>query len=138
MNSKTPVVLIDSCGWLEYLTDGANADFFSTPILAQSKIIVPTIIIYELWKKIVRERGEEIALEVTAQLKRFDIVPLDENLSISAAKISLELRIPMADSIIYATAQKNEAVLWTQDADFKGFRDVKYIEKKRIGGIIQS
>jgi predicted nucleic acid-binding protein len=133
VNSNTSVDLIDSCGWLEYFTDGPNVDFFSAPILAQSKIIVPTIVIYELWKKIVREQGEEIAIEITAQLKRFDIVPLDESLSISAAKISLEHKLPMADSIIYATAQKHKAVLWTQDADFKDFTDVKYIEKTRSG-----
>jgi predicted nucleic acid-binding protein len=86
--------------------------------------------LYELWKKISRERGEDEAIDLVAQLKRYQIVPLDENLAISAAKISNERRIPMADSIVYATAKQYNAVLWTQDADFKNFNDVKYVEKK--------
>jgi len=124
------MIVIDTCGWLEYFTDGPNANFFSTPIRDNSRIIIPTIVLYELWKKISRERGEDEAIDLVAQLKRYQIVPLDENLAISAAKISNERRIAMADSIVYATAKQYNAVLWTQDADFKNFNDVKYVEKK--------
>jgi predicted nucleic acid-binding protein len=124
------MTIIDSCGWLEYFADGANADFFSTPIKDNSEIIVPTIILFETWKKISRERGEDKAIELVAQLKRYKIIPLDEELSISAAKVSNENNFAMADSIIYATAKKYNATLWTQDSDFKDFENVKYKEKK--------
>lgn len=124
------MTIIDSCGWLEYFADGANADFFSTPIKANSEIIVPTIILYETWKKISRERGEDKAIELVAQLKRYKIIPLDEELSISAAKVSNENNFAMVNSIIYAIAKKYNATLWTQDSDFKDFENVKYIEKK--------
>ncbi len=124
------MTIIDSCGWLEYFANGANADFFSNPIKDNSEIIVPTIILYEIWKKISRERGEDKAIELVAQLKRYKIIPLDEELSISAAKVSSENNFAMADSIIYATAKKYNAALWTQDSDFKDVENVKYIEKK--------
>jgi predicted nucleic acid-binding protein len=124
------MTIIDTSGWLEYFTGGPNSDFFSTAIKKDPNIIIPTIILYELWKKISREKGEDKAIELVAQLKRYEIVPLDESLSISAAKISNEYKIPMADSIIYATLMKYNATLWTQDSDFKDFENVKYIEKK--------
>ena len=124
------MILIDTSGWLEYFANGPNADFFAAAIKNDSNIIVPTIVLYELWKKIFREEGEEKAVEFVAQLKRFDVVPLDENLSISAATISSEHKLAMADSIIYATAKKYNATLWTQDSDFKTLDNIKYIEKK--------
>lgn len=123
------MTIIDSSGWLEYFAGGPNASFFAEAIKNNRDIIVPTIILYELWKKISRERGEDKALELVAQLKRYKIVSLDESLSISAAKISGEYRIAMADSIIYATAKNYKAELWTQDADFKDLEDVKYKQK---------
>lgn len=123
------MIIIDTSGWLEYFTGGPNSNLFSTAIKNNPKIIIPTIILYELWKKISREKGEDKAIELVAQLKRYDIISLDESLFISAAKISNEHRIPMADSIIYATAKKYNATLWTQDSDFKDFDNVKYIEK---------
>ena len=83
------MIIIDSSGWLEYFIAGPNSKFFAAPIKNNTKIIVPTIVIYELWKKISREKGENKAIEVVAQLKRYEIVPLDESLSISAANIKL-------------------------------------------------
>ncbi|MCK4766038.1 MAG: type II toxin-antitoxin system VapC family toxin [Candidatus Aminicenantes bacterium] len=127
------MTIIDSSGWLEYFAGGTNAAFFAEAIKNNRDIIVPTIILYELWKKISREKGENKAIELVAQLKRYKIVPLDENLSISAAKISGEYKIAMADSIIYATAKKYKAALWTQDADFKNLEDVKY--KRKADGV---
>jgi predicted nucleic acid-binding protein len=126
------MILIDTSGWLEYFSNGPNADFFANAIKNDSNIIIPTIILYELWKKILREEGEDKAVEFVAQLKRFEVVPLDENLSISAATISCEYKLAMADSIIYATAKKYNAILWTQDSDFKTLKNIKYIEKKKI------
>lgn len=124
------MIVIDSSGWLEYFIAGPNSKFFAEPIKNNPEIIIPTIVIYELWKKISREKGENKAIEVVAQLKRYEIVPLDESLSISAAKLSSQYKMAMADSIIYATAKKYNATLWTQDSDFKDFENVKYIEKK--------
>lgn len=103
--------------------------FFAEPIQNATDMIVPSIVLYELWKKISREQGEDHALELVAQLKRYAVIPLDENLAISAATISNKYRIPMADSIVYATAQKYNATVWTQDVDFKDLRGVKYKEK---------
>jgi len=124
------MTIIDSSGWLEYFIGGPNSDFFSKAIKNNPEIIIPAIILYEIWKKIAREKGEDTAIELVAQLKRYEIVPLDENLSIYAAKISSEYRLAMADSIIYATAKKYNAILWTQDSDFKDLKNVRYIEKK--------
>ncbi len=124
------MIVIDTSGWLEYFTGGPNSNIFSTAIKNNPKIIIPTIILYDLWKKISREKGEDKVIEVVAQLKRFDIISLDESLSISVAKISNEFKIPMADSIIYGTAKKYNATLWAQDPDFKDFENVKYIEKR--------
>jgi predicted nucleic acid-binding protein len=124
------MIVVDSSGWLEYFTGELNANLFLTAIKNDSDVIVPTIVLYELWKKISREKGEDKAIELVAQLKRYDIVPLDEGLSIAAAAISLEHGIAMADSIIYATARKYGAVLWTQDSDFENLEHVKFVPKK--------
>ncbi len=91
---------------------------------------MPTICIYEVFKKILTERGEEMAIRITAQLKKYRVVSLDENIAMIAAKISYEQRIPMADSVIYATARTFNATVWTQDEDFKELPNVKYIRKR--------
>jgi len=122
--------VIDSSGWLEYFADGKNADFFSKPILDKSKlIIVPVIILYEVFKKVLIETGEDKALETVGQLQKYKIENIDDNISLSAAKISYKYKIPMADSIIYAVTLKYEAILWTQDEHFEKLRNVKYIKK---------
>ena len=122
--------LIDSSGWLEYFSDGPNADVFTEPIIASSEpIIIPTIIIYEIFKKVLSERREDAAIQTVAQLKKYRSIPLDENIALSAAKISYDRKIPMADSIIYASAKRYDAVVWTQDEDFKDLPNVKYILK---------
>lgn len=122
--------IIDSSGWLEYFTDGANAEFFSRIILDRSKrIIIPSIIIYEVFKKILTDRDEATALKTVAQLQKYQIESIDEGTAMAAAKISAEHKIPMADSMIYAVARKYKAVLWTQDEHLKGLPDVKYTRK---------
>jgi predicted nucleic acid-binding protein len=126
------MILIDSSGWLEYFADGPNARSFAEAILHHQPqdILVPTIIMYELFKKIALERGENIAIYLVGQLKTFCIIPLEEDIAITAAKVSMMHRLPMADSIIYATAQKYNAVVWTQDEDFKKLPGTKFIQKK--------
>ena len=123
--------LVDSSGWLAYFTDGPNSGFFAKAILGTEEIVVPTIIFYEIFRKILSDKGEESALQTIGQLHRYKIVNLDEDLSLSAARISTEHKIPMADSIIYATAKKFRATLWTQDEDFKEFPNVKYVQRKK-------
>lgn len=120
--------VVDSSGWLEYFTNRPNAQFFATPIENHEDLIVPTICIFEVFKHVLRERGEDNAQVAVSIMRQGNVVSLDTVLAMSAAQLSLRLRLPMADSIILATAQAHNAVLWTQDADFKGFEGVEYRE----------
>jgi toxin FitB len=124
------VNLVDSSGWLEFFVDGPNADNFVEPLSERDKLLVPTIIIYEVFKVVFRERGENAALQAAALLRQGSVVELSEDIALRAARLSLVHKIPMADSIILATARANNAVIWTQDDDFKGLDNVKYFSKK--------
>ena len=121
--------VVDSSGWIEYLTDAPNADFFAPAIQDAAQLIVPSISIYEVFKILMRDDIETIAMERTLQMSRGQIVPLDGELAIASARLSLELRLPMADSIILATAQAYDATLWTQDVDFESIAGVRYVGK---------
>ena len=121
--------VVDSSGWLEYFADGANADFFAPAIEKVGELIVPTISLYEVFKRILQQRGEDSALQAVAAMQQGLVVDVDASIAIHAAKMSASLRIPMADSIILTTARMYNAVVWTQDADFKGLDGVQYIEK---------
>jgi predicted nucleic acid-binding protein len=121
--------LVDSSAWLEYFADGPNAQDFSKPIETVSKLIVPTMCIYEVFKRVLVQRGEDSALQAVALMRQGRIIDLDFSLSLLAAKISVESKLPGADSIILATAQSFEAVLWTQDRDFEGIAGVRYFAK---------
>ena len=121
--------VVDSSGWLEYFVDGPNAGFFAPAIENQDELLVPTISIYEVFKRVLQQTDENKALEATALMMQSEVVDLDASLSLSAAKISHAVKIPMADSIMLATARSRDAVLWTQDADFASIPDVKYIPK---------
>jgi predicted nucleic acid-binding protein len=122
--------IIDSSGWLEYFSDGPNASFFSEPLQEAVDIVVPTITIYEVFKVVLRQRNESDALQSVALMEQGSVVDLTSNISILAAKMSIDHRLPMADSIILATARVYGAVIWTQDSDFKGIDGVQYIAKK--------
>ncbi len=122
--------VVDSSGWLEYLADGPNADFFAPSIEDTGKLIVPSISIFEVFKKIMRERNEKEATMVAGLMVMGTVVDLDSRLSIMAARMSHSLSLPLADSIILATAKDNRAMLWTQDSDFKGLDGVQYIARK--------
>jgi predicted nucleic acid-binding protein len=121
---------VDSCGWLEYLTGGPNASFFKPPIGDTRRLVVPTICIFEVFKQL-RTRYDRVeALEGIAFMRQGMVVDLDLHIALRASVISIELKLPMADSIILATARARKAVIWTQDKDFKGIEGVKYIKKK--------
>lgn len=122
--------VVDSSGWIEYVADEANADFFEHPILDNENLIIPTVCVYEVFKRFLREFGEERALEVAGLMSQGKVVELTREIAIDAARISREYKLAMADSIILATAQAHKATLWTQDEHFKSMEGVKYIEKK--------
>jgi predicted nucleic acid-binding protein len=123
------VNLVDSSGWLEYFVDGPNASSFQKPLQDLDNLIVPTICLYEVFKVVLRERGEDDALQIFALMKQGRIIDLTSEIAILAAKISLLHKVPMADSIVFATAQAYNATLWTQDEDFKSIKGVKYFRK---------
>jgi predicted nucleic acid-binding protein len=122
--------VVDSSGWLEYFINGEN-DFFFAPVIENADdVLVPTISLFEVFKRVLIEKNRDDALEAIALMKEGRIVDLDDSLALVAAELSHELKLPMADSIILATARAYDAILWTQDAHFKGMEGVKYIEKK--------
>ena len=123
--------LVDSSGWMEYFSNGPQAVSFKKPIEDTKHLIVPVICIYEVFKKNLQFTDEKKALEITAVMRMGEIVPLDDQRALSAAVMSHAFKLPMADSIILAIAQEFKAILWTQDADFENFPNVKYFEPKK-------
>lgn len=121
--------LVDSSGWLEYFADGANADFFAPAIEEVARLIVPTISLLEVFKRVLQQRGENDALQAVALMQQGKLVEPDAGLALSAAKLGHELKLPLADSVILATARKYNAIVWTQDSDFEGLEGVRYIAK---------
>lgn len=127
--ASEPWNVVDSSGWLEYLAEATNADFFTSPIEDTERLIVPSLGILEVFKRVVRQRGERDALEAVALMQRARVIELDSALAIRAARLGLEHRLPLADSVMLATARAHDAVLWTQDSDFEGIPGVEYIPK---------
>lgn len=122
--------VVDSSGWLEYFAGGSNADFFAKPIEATADLIVPTLSLYEVFKRILQQRSEGDALQAVAVMQQGRVVELTASLALDAARTSLELKLPMADSIMLVSAKAFDATLWTQDADFAKQDGVRYIAKK--------
>jgi predicted nucleic acid-binding protein len=121
--------VVDSSGWVEYLTDGKNAEFFSVTIHDTENLATPTICLYEVFKRVLSEYGDEIALDTMGPMWSGQIVDLTPQLALEAARLSFDLKMAMADSLILATARTYNATLWTQNEHFKGIEGVKYIEK---------
>jgi len=122
--------VVDSSGWLEFFTDGPNAGNFALPLADRTTLVVPTITIYEVFKVICRQRGEDSALQAAALMQQGKSVMLSPSQAMVAAQTSLETGLPMADSIILATARLHKAILWTQDEHFRGLPDVRYFPKQ--------
>jgi len=120
------VNVVDSSVWLEYFADGPNASFFAPAIAATEKLVVPTLSLYEVFKRVLQQRTEDDALMAVATMQQGTVVDLDASIALSAARISTQSRLPMADSVMLATAQAFEATLWTQDEHFKGLAGVRY------------
>jgi predicted nucleic acid-binding protein len=122
--------LVDSSAWLEYFAGGPNAGFFAAPIEKTDHLLVPTLCLYEVFKRILVQRQEGAALSAIAVMQQGHVVALDAALAVDAARVSVTERIPMADSIILTTARFHGATLWTQDSDFEGMPDVRYQAKR--------
>jgi toxin FitB len=119
--------LVDSCGWLEYFANGPHADYFAGPVEDTNSLLVPTICIYEVFRRLLQQRGRSDALEAVAAMRQATVVPLTDTLAMEAAALGLEHQLPMADSVILATARAFNATLWTQDAHFDSIPGVRYI-----------
>lgn len=122
--------VVDSSAWLEYFADGPNASFFAEPIEDIETLVVPTLSLFEVFKRVLQQRDESAALEVAAVMQQGTVVELEATIALNAARLSVELRLPLADSVIFATARQYGAELWTKDSDFEGIEGVRY--RKRI------
>jgi len=122
--------VVDSSAWLEYFANGPNASFFAKPIEQVDKLVVPSLSMFEVFKRVLQQRDENDALQAVAVMQQGSVVDLDASLALSAARLSVEAKLPLADSVILATAREYDAVLWTQDADFKGLEKVQYRKRK--------
>ncbi|MDE3052860.1 MAG: type II toxin-antitoxin system VapC family toxin [Gemmatimonadota bacterium] len=121
--------VVDSSGWLEYFADGPNAAFFAPAIEHPAKLLVPSLSLFEVFKRICQQRGEGPALQAVAIMTQGTVVDLDAALALVAARASAELKLPLADSVILATARLHGAMLWTQAGDFEGMEGVRYARK---------
>ena len=124
------MIVVDSSGWLEFLTNDALADTYENHLKHPSAVITPSIVVYEVYKHSKRLRGEELALDAVAAKQKTRIVPLDNEIAVVAADLSLEYKLPMADAIVLATARLHDAEVVTSDIDFKDVPGVTYIPKK--------
>lgn len=122
--------LVDTSGWLEYLADTKNAKNFAEAIEKTDELIVSSINIYEIYKKILKEKDENTAIQIIGLMKQSKVVDVTSSIAVQAAKLSYEKNIPLADSMIYITAKENDAIVWTQDVDLKNLVGVKYFSKK--------
>jgi len=124
------VNLVDSSAWLEFFADGPNAEILTEPLEETDSLLVPTVCLYEVFKTVIRQRGEAPALQTVAVMRQGRVVDLTERIALMAAELSLLEKLPMADSIILATARLHDARIWTQDADFEGLENVTFVAKK--------
>lgn len=121
---------MDSSGWLEYFADGPNASFFAPALEDAAKLVVPTIAVVEVYRRVCQQRGEAAALDAVSLMQAGEISGLDLAVAMLAGRLGTELRLPLADSIILGTARAHSAILWTQDADFEGIEGVRYRAKR--------
>jgi predicted nucleic acid-binding protein len=123
------VNIVDSSAWLEYIDGGANAKVFAPAIEDVEQLVVPSIVIYEVYRRMLRDRGVKPALEAVGGMSQGIVVNLDTELALIAAALGLEHRLPLADSVIYAVARRMGATVWTQDEDFDGLDGVRYVKR---------
>lgn len=122
--------VVDSSGWIEYFTHGENAQFFIPPVRDLENLLVPSICIYEVFKRLLSDLDEDAALLAVGLMSQGQEVALDSKIALDAAHLSRELKLALADSVILAIARTHNATLWTQDAHFKDLEGVQYTERK--------
>jgi predicted nucleic acid-binding protein len=120
--------LVDTSGWIAYFFGEENAALFAEPIEDTENLIVPVICLYEVFKKVLSVAGESMALRAVAQMKQGRVVDVSEEIALKAALLSNRHKLPMADSLIYATGQIEHALIWTQDSDFEHLDGVRYVK----------
>lgn len=120
--------VVDSSGWLEYFTGTNRANLYAEAIEKTESLLVPSLSLFEIFKKVYKEKGEDLALKVVAHKQLGKVIQLDSNIAVYAAKLSVDKSIPIADSIMFVTAKLHKATLWTQDNDFRGLSGVKFFE----------
>lgn len=122
--------IVDSSGWLEFFASGPNASLFAQPIRETEHLLVPSITLTEVFKRVLQQKDEPSALQVAGHMMQGRVVPLNDELALEAGRLGHVLKMPLADSIILATARRYDALVWTQDADFKSISGVRYIPKR--------
>lgn len=122
--------VVDSSAWLEYFADGPNAAVFAKPIEFAGSLLVPSISLFDVFKRVTQQRDEDDALRAVAIMEQGRVIDLDRATALEAARLSIQHKIAMAGSIMLATAQRNRATLWTQDADFDGLPAVRYYARR--------
>jgi len=125
------VNLVDSSAWLEYIAAGPQAGQFAATIEDVASLLVPTIVLLEVTRRVMQQRGEDEALQVAAMLHQGQVVVLDSGGALNAAQLGVAHKLPLADSIIYATAKQYGATVWTMDADFSRLTGVRYFPKRK-------
>lgn len=123
------MILVDSCGWIEYLADSPLASQYEKYFQKPEEIITPSIVMYEVYKKIKREKGEELALSIAAQMEKTRVVAFDQEIALLAADLSISYLLPLADAVVYATARKEEVEVVTSDSHFKDLDDVVFLNR---------
>ncbi len=123
--------LVDTCGWIEWLSSGALQSSFAKYLKDTEHLIIPTIVQYELFKWVCREKDESCAFDIIGVTENAQVIPLDTSIAILAAKLSKQHKLAMADSLVLASAQKNHAKIITCDSHFKNIPDVLYFNKKK-------
>jgi predicted nucleic acid-binding protein len=122
--------VVDSSAWLEYFADGPNAAVFAKPIEATRSLLVPTLSLFEVFKRVTQQRSEDDALRAVAVMEQGEVVDLDRATALEAARLSIQHGIAMAEGVMLATAQRHRATLWTQDSDFEGLQGARYFAKR--------
>ena len=123
--------LVDTCGWIEWLVDGALVECFAPYFGSHEALVVPTAVQFELYKWVKRERGEATALEIVALTEQCQVLPLDTAIALSAADLALAHRLSFADALIYASARQSGATLVTSDNHFEGLPEVVFFPKSQ-------
>lgn len=121
--------LVDTCGWIEWLLNSSLAENFERYLKHPDNLVVPTIIQFELYKWICREKNEETALEIIGITEQSQVIPLSTTIALTAAELANKYQLAMADAIIYATAQQNQATIITSDQHFKDLPQIIFVQK---------